>query len=103
MKDIGPVGVLRIPLHVLWEFPDITAKIQRESDALEKEFPEWFSHYSHDVQQNMVVQLNWAIANPGYDFQSILKNVKTSNADILTYFVFLQKVFAAHLNLSPTA
>lgn len=103
MKDIGPLGVLRIPLHVLWEFPDITAKIQRESDALEKEFTEWFSHYSHDVQQNMVVQLDWAIAHPDYNFQSILKNVKTPNEDILTYFGFLHKVFAAQLNLNSTA
>jgi hypothetical protein len=44
------------------------------------------------VQQDLRQQLAWAIQHPDYDFQAILKNVKTPNEDIARYFAFLYDV-----------
>lgn len=93
MKDLGALNILRIPLQVLWEFPNIGTKIERESPELEEEFTRWLGRYEPGVQQHMLAQLDWAVANPTYDFQSILKNVKTPNEEILAYFSFLKNVF----------
>jgi hypothetical protein len=94
MKDLGALNILRLPLQVLWEFPAIAPKIEQESQTLAANFTKWLAAYSPEVQRQLLAQLDWALAHPTYDFQSILKNVKTSNQDILTYFAFLRPVFA---------
>jgi hypothetical protein len=88
MKDPEARHILRLPLSVLWEFPAITLKLKQESPMLAADFTKWLAAYSPEVQQ-LLAQLEWALAHPAYDFQSILKNVRTSNADILTFFAFL--------------
>lgn len=98
MKDLGPLNILRLPLQVLWEFPDIASKINNESSVLEQDFKQWLNKYPPDVQRNLITQLDWAIANPAYDFQSILKNVRTSNQDILSYFIFINHIFSRLIN-----
>jgi hypothetical protein len=94
MKDLGALNILRLPLQVLWEFPAIALKIEQEPQTLAADFTKWFTAYTPEVQQQLMAQLDWALAHPTYDFRSILKNVKTSNQDILTYFAFLRPVFA---------
>lgn len=98
MKDLGPINILRIPLHTLWESPNIIARIQTEPQQLEIGFVKWFVRYDADVQESIIKQLDWALANSTYDFQSILKNVKTSNEDILKYFAFIRTVFVTQQN-----
>ena len=93
MKDLGPLNILRLPLQVLWEFPDIALKIRQDSPSLAADFTAWFSSYDAAVQQQLLAQLKWAIAHPTYDFKAILKNVKTPNEDILLFFTFINGVF----------
>jgi hypothetical protein len=98
MKDLGALNVLRLPLQVLWEFPAIVPKIEQESQTLTADFTKWFAAYSPEVQDQLLAQIDWALAHPTYDFQSILKNVKTPSQEILTYFAFLRPVFAQAIN-----
>jgi hypothetical protein len=98
MKDLGPLNILRLPLYTLWEFPAIALKIEQESQTLAATFTKWLATYSPEVQDQLLAQIDWALAHPTYDFQSILKNVKTPSQEILTYFAFLRPVFAQAIN-----
>ena len=89
MQNLGSLNILRIPLQILWEFPNISTKIKEDNFAFRRELLSWFNKYEHLVQQDIRNQLAWAINHPDYDFNSILKNVKTPNADILEFFHFL--------------
>lgn len=94
MENLGPLNILRIPLQLLWEFPDIAAKIQTESVAFKQELKAWFKQYEPSVQDTMRRQLEWASGHTDYDFKSVLKNVKTPNEDIIRYFQFLREAIA---------
>lgn len=91
MENLGPLNILRIPLQILWEFPDVSGKIQQEGPAFKHELTAWFNKYEPSVQHDMRSQLEWACLHPEYDFKSILKNVKTPNEDVVRYFKFLLK------------
>lgn len=101
MKDLGPRNILRIPLHLLWEFPDMRQKIQSGTSELEKEFTAWYAQYEPDVQQLLYQQLSLAVVDSEYDYTQVLKNVKCSNEDIIFYFGFLRNVIQR--NFFPTA
>lgn len=90
MEILGASKTLRIPLQILWEFADVSAKIQADGPTFRNDLIAWFSKYEPSVQQDMRQQLDWAIEHPYYDFRSMLKNVKTPNEDIICYFEFLR-------------
>jgi hypothetical protein len=90
MENLGPLNILRIPLQILWEFPDISTKIQKEGNAFKYDLAAWFKEYEPSVQDNIRKQLEWACSHTDYDFKSVLKNVKTQNEDIVQYFQFLR-------------
>jgi hypothetical protein len=95
MENLGPLNILRIPLQLLQEFPDISFKIQVEGASLKHELVAWFGQYEPSVQHSIRTQLDWACLHTDYDFQSVLKNVKTQNEDIVQYFQFLRAAIAA--------
>lgn len=92
MQNLGNLNILRIPLQILWEFPNIAIKINEENTAFSREISSWFNKYEPPVQQEIRNQITWAINHPDYNFNSILKNVKTPNAEILFFFQFLDRV-----------
>lgn len=94
MENLGPLNILRIPLQLLWEFPDITVKIQTEGASFKQELVAWFKQYEPGVQDTMRRQLEWAGLHTDYDFKSVLKSVKTPNEDIIRYFQFLRDAIA---------
>ena len=48
-----------------------------------------YSGYEPEEITALLTQLRWALQHPDYNFQGLLKGVKTSNEDILFYFAFL--------------
>jgi hypothetical protein len=92
MKDLGPRNILRIPLQLLWEFPNMRQKIQVDALELEQEFIAWYAQYEPEVQHMLYQQISLAILDSNYDYTQVLKNVKCSNEDILFYFRFLRDV-----------
>jgi hypothetical protein len=90
MENLGALNILRIPLQILWEFADVSAKIQTDGPGFRKDLIAWFNKYEPQVQQDLCQQLNWAVEHPSYDFRSMLKNIKTPNEDIVRYFTFLR-------------
>jgi hypothetical protein len=94
MENLGPINILRIPLQILGEFPDISAKIHIEGSAFKRDLAAWFHTYEPSIQANIYNQLEWACLHMDYDFKSILKNVKIENKDIVQYFNFLREAIA---------
>lgn len=94
MENLGPLNILRLPLQILWEFPDVSTKIREENTAFKQELIAWFRAYEPAIQDDIRKQLEWADRHTDYDFKSLLKNVKTPNEDIVQYFQFLRQAVA---------
>ncbi|UOQ53533.1 hypothetical protein [Hymenobacter cellulosivorans] len=89
MENLGPLNFLRIPLSNLWDVPDIRRRIEQADAELGPRLLRWYCRYEPETRLAIRTQLEWALQNPGYDFQKILVRVTTANEDILLYFAFL--------------
>ncbi|UYZ64407.1 hypothetical protein [Hymenobacter weizhouensis] len=92
MKDLGPRNILRVPLQLLWELPDIRQRIEENTSEMKQDLSKWFAQYEPEVQHKLYQQLSLATADVSFDYTSVLKNVKTNNSDIIFFFNFLQDV-----------
>lgn len=89
LNHVGPRTILRIPLYILQYCPNIRQKIAQEQATFPEHCRRLYSGYEPTVRASLLTQLQWALDHPAYDFQSLLKGVKTTNEDILFYFAFL--------------
>ena len=92
MENLGERNILRIPLAGLQFAPDIRQKITQDEALFRQHCLRLYSGYEPEEITNLLTQLRWALQHPEYNFQGILKGVKTSNEDIFFYFTFLVPV-----------
>jgi hypothetical protein len=107
MENLGELNILRIPLSNLWDVPAIRQKLEENSPEFVQWHQQWYCRYPEKARTDMLKQLLWALENPTYNFQQILKNVTTPNEDILLYFNFLVRILAdcvqAGIQVSPAS
>jgi hypothetical protein len=89
MKKLGEHNILRIPSAALQFAPDIRQRIMQDEAAFRQHCLRLYSGYEPEEIMSLLTQLRWALQNADYNFQGILKHIKTTNEDILFYFAFL--------------
>ncbi len=72
---------LRIPLHKLFYIDDV----EEFAGLTQEEINNLRSEYSDSELQAIVRSVKWAIENRGYDFSSLLPNMRISNEEIYNY------------------
>lgn len=82
------IKFLRIPLYRLYGIRNVRTE-KLFNDSWEK----FEATYSLEERTNIINVIDWAVHNPGYDFSSLLPDLKHSNEDILFYLNQLHDFF----------
>lgn len=82
-----PSNFIRIPLFKLHHI----SSIDDFSGLTEEEWSAAALEYSEEELVEIKKSIRWAVENEGFDFQSLLPNIKFSNHEIYVFFCKLNK------------